>query len=188
MHDRFTSEAKRTMNAARSEAVQLRHDHLRPEHIFLAICDRPEGLAAGVLRELGAIPHEVRADAERLLTPSVEVAGRALQFTASAKKVIELALSESEAMQHAVVGTGHLLVGLADLPESVSQRVLADRSITADLVRARVIEHGGLDAPGDDVLSESARRSQIAHQTLFVVVTNLENALRRVRDAIRRPF
>jgi hypothetical protein len=90
-------------------------------------------------------------------------------------------------MQHTVVGTGHLLVGLADLPGTVSQKVLADRSITAALVREKVIEHGGLDSPGDDVPSESARRTQVVHQTLFVVVTTLENALRRVRDAIRRP-
>lgn len=190
MYDRFSAKAKDLMNRARQESVRFGHAYLGPEHIFLAMLGMPDITGCAILSDLGVDPVALRAEVES------RVIGRPIRptgvgpgpFTESAKKVVELALSESESMQHTVVGTGHILVALVDLPGSVSQKVLADRSITADLVRARVVEHGGLDAPGDDVPSESARRSQVAHQTLFVVVTTLENALRRVRDAIRRPF
>ena len=62
----FTPRAKKVLELSLREALALHHDHIGPEHILLGVV-RDSGLAARVLRELGAHPDRVRAEVERVI-------------------------------------------------------------------------------------------------------------------------
>jgi ATP-dependent Clp protease ATP-binding subunit ClpA len=49
----FSPEVKRTLNHAGEEADRMRHRHIGPEHLFLALLNEDESLAASVLSQQG---------------------------------------------------------------------------------------------------------------------------------------
>jgi ATP-dependent Clp protease ATP-binding subunit ClpC len=63
----YTMRAKKTLDLARREALQLGHNHIGTEHILLSLIREGEGPAAQVLLELGADLSRVREQVLLLL-------------------------------------------------------------------------------------------------------------------------
>jgi ATP-dependent Clp protease ATP-binding subunit ClpA len=63
----FTTRAKKVLELSLREAVALEHDYIGPEHILLGLVRDGSGLAARILRDLGADPSRVRAEIERAI-------------------------------------------------------------------------------------------------------------------------
>ncbi|MCL4514590.1 MAG: ATP-dependent Clp protease ATP-binding subunit [Firmicutes bacterium] len=63
----FTPRAKRVMELALDEARQLGHSYIGTEHILLGLIREEEGVAAQVLRNLGADWQKIRAQVAELL-------------------------------------------------------------------------------------------------------------------------
>jgi ATP-dependent Clp protease ATP-binding subunit ClpC len=63
----FTTRAKKVLELSLREALALHHDYIGPEHILLGLVRDTSGLAARILRDLGADPAGVRAE---LLKPT----------------------------------------------------------------------------------------------------------------------
>jgi ATP-dependent Clp protease ATP-binding subunit ClpA len=61
----FTARAKKVLELSLREALVLEHDYLGPEHILLGLVRDTSGLAARILRDMGADPARVRAELER---------------------------------------------------------------------------------------------------------------------------
>jgi ATP-dependent Clp protease ATP-binding subunit ClpC len=98
----FTPRAKKVIELALREALELRHDYIGTEHLLLAVVKEGEGVAAGVLREQELEEPQVREVVLALLagepkSPSQRIpeAGAAtMQFapTASAEEPSYLAV------------------------------------------------------------------------------------------------
>ena len=58
----FTPSTKKALELAWREALALRHDKVRSEHVLLALAVETEGLAAHILREHGADPEQLRTE------------------------------------------------------------------------------------------------------------------------------
>ncbi len=56
----FTPRAKKVLERALHEALSLGHDHIDTEHLLLGLVDQDEGVAIGVLLELGAHTETIR--------------------------------------------------------------------------------------------------------------------------------
>jgi len=69
----------------------------------------------------------------------VPSAGR-IPFTCRAKKVLELALRESQALRHEYIGTEHILLGLVREREGLAAGILAERDVSDQRVRTVVSE------------------------------------------------
>lgn len=66
----FTPRAKKALELALRECIGHGNERVRPEHLLLGLLREGEGVAAGVLNELGADLDAVRAEArERLPAP-----------------------------------------------------------------------------------------------------------------------
>jgi len=59
-HILFNAAAKRALEAAVREALELNHREIGPEHLLLGALRNPDAAADAVLREAGADPAEVR--------------------------------------------------------------------------------------------------------------------------------
>ena len=69
MFERFTEHARECVIGAEGSARELGHDWIGTEHLLIGVASHPSGLAARVLRELGATPEDLRAETLRIVGP-----------------------------------------------------------------------------------------------------------------------
>ena len=128
MFENFTERAKDVMSASQDILRRYRQNQLDSEHILLALVEQEDGLASSILLRNGVdIPAVVRAvEAELARTPRASGGGEGQIFLAPrAKRVLDLAASESQRLKDAYVGVEHLLIAVFKEGESPAARILA---------------------------------------------------------------
>lgn len=71
----FTPDAKRCLEYALREALQLHHRHIGTEHVLLGLLHDPSGQVADLLSRSGTSPDAVRAEVLRLVGSAQEGSG-----------------------------------------------------------------------------------------------------------------
>ena len=90
-----------------------------------------------------------------------------LPYTSRAKKVLELAMHEARELNHAYVGTEHLLLGLIAEEKGIAAQVLIDAGVTLDVARAETLRILGTEvphAPGRPHQQLKARRVKVSRR------------------------
>ncbi|RME76510.1 MAG: ATP-dependent Clp protease ATP-binding subunit, partial [Planctomycetota bacterium] len=82
-----------------------------------------------------------------------------LTFTPRAKKVLELAVEEANALGHNYIGTEHLLLGLIRENEGVAAEVLRNLGLKLEDVREEVLELLGADMPTESSSAPEQKKS-----------------------------
>ena len=155
----FTPRAQQVLQLARKEADRFNHGYVGTEHILLGIIALGQGVAVNVLQRLGVNLEAVRLEVEKAVGvgPETKTVGN-LPFTPRVKKVLALAGSEARALNHAYVGTEHILLGLLREGEGVASRVL--RNLNVDLEKTRVEIMKELDPNYDPETAENSAPAQ----------------------------
>ncbi|MDD5132386.1 MAG: ATP-dependent Clp protease ATP-binding subunit [bacterium] len=140
MFNRFTERAQRAIQLAQEEVKRLNHDYLGTEHLLLGLIDLNEGVASLVLTNLELDLNKIRKEIEKIVGAgdTIMLLGE-VPFTPRAKKVLQLAVEESQAMGHSRIGTEHILLGLLREGEGIAAKVLASMGIQLDRVREEII-------------------------------------------------
>jgi len=138
--ERFTERARQVVVLAQDEARSLGHGYIGTEHLLLGLLREEEGLAARVLESLNITLEEVRAQVVGIVGrgDGAATTGQIL-FTPRAKKVLELALREGQALGHNYIGTEHILLGLVCENQGVAARILLDFDADAEKIRSEII-------------------------------------------------
>ncbi len=136
----FTPRAQRAIRLAYKEADRFNHPYVGTEHLLLGLIALGEGVAVNVLERLGISLEAVRMEVDNAVGqgPETKLAGD-VPFTPRSKKVLQLALVEAQGLNHAYVGTEHLLLGLLREGEGVAAQVLRQLDIDLDTVRKEVL-------------------------------------------------
>src|SRR5215472_2552299 len=110
----FTERVRKVLAMAREEAARLHHEYVGTEHILLGLIREGEGVAAQVLQNLSVELDDIQQKTEQMVKRgrAGQTIGPDLPYTSRAKKVLELAMGEARSLNHAYVGTEHLLLGL----------------------------------------------------------------------------
>jgi len=140
--DHFTQRAKDVLALAQEEAQYLNHGYIGTEHLLLGTLREEEGVGGTVLREAGCTLEATRQavrDSVGLGPEGVATPGE-LPVTPRVKKVLELAVDEAKRLEHAYVGTEHLVLALLREGEGVAGRQLADLGMELGATRRRVVE------------------------------------------------
>jgi ATP-dependent Clp protease ATP-binding subunit ClpC len=149
--ERFSEDAKRTLNLAQEEAERLKSMYIGTEHVLLALLRLEAGSAHRALTSLGVDAGWVRRTIEGvLLRPADRPKPEQIIPTSRVRRVIEIAFDESRRMQTSHVKTGHLLIGLAIEHEGIAAHVLRDVGATTSRVVAAVESELAPDEPGND--------------------------------------
>ncbi|UJB73273.1 ATP-dependent Clp protease ATP-binding subunit (plasmid) [Acaryochloris sp. 'Moss Beach'] len=163
MFECFTEKAIKAITLAQEEARHLKQTCVGTELILLGIIAEGTGIAAKVLNSLGANLEEVRIEVEKLGvsgTSSVEKVD--IPFTPRSKRVLELALEESQQLGHNYVSTEHLLLGLTKDEQSIAVQILVNLEIDFIDIRTQVMQM--LYKP--IALPSSRRPSKLGNQNL----------------------
>lgn len=150
----FTERVRTILALARQEAERFNHEYVGTEHILLGLIregedGHGEGVATRVLRSLGANPADIRRKIDETLRSGTKHAtGPDLPYTARAKKVLELAMTEARDLHHNYVGSEHVLLGLLREEKGIAAQSLNAAGITRDKARAETLRILGQPAPG----------------------------------------
>jgi ATP-dependent Clp protease ATP-binding subunit ClpC len=101
------------------------------------------------------------------------MAGKIDRFTQPARKVLQLANDEAERLQHAYIGTEHVLIGLVREEDGLGGQVLRGEGVTVDRVNELVTRV----APAGTALTSSHRRD-LTPRTKQVLEYAVEEARR----------
>ncbi|MFO7952443.1 MAG: ATP-dependent Clp protease ATP-binding subunit [Bacillota bacterium] len=135
MFGRFTERAQQVLVLAQEEAKRLNHNFIGTEHLLLGLVREGSGIAARVLQNMTVDLNSVRQEVERITPKGEKVIQQGISYTPRAKRVVELAIEESQNLGHNYVGTEHLMLGLVREGEGIAAQVLSNMGI--DLKRAR---------------------------------------------------
>jgi ATP-dependent Clp protease ATP-binding subunit ClpC len=140
MFERFTDRARRVVVFAQQEARGLDHDYIGPEHILLGLVHEGAGVAPKALESLGISLDTVRQQVEEIIGRGRQTPPGHIPFTPRAKKVLQLSLQESKALDHHYIGTEHILLGLIHEGDGVAAQVLVSLGADLDGTRRQVTQ------------------------------------------------
>ena len=161
MFGRFTERAQQVLVLAQEEAKRLNHNFIGTEHLLLGLVREGSGIAARSLQNMEVDLNRVRQEVERITPQGEKVIQQGISYTPRAKRVVELAIEESQNLGHNYVGTEHLMLGLVREGEGIAAQVLSNLGIDLKGARKEVIELlGGEEGSGKVPESEKAGGEQ----------------------------
>jgi ATP-dependent Clp protease ATP-binding subunit ClpC len=157
-HIPFTPRAKKVLELALREALQLSHNYIGTEHILLGLVREGEGVAAQVLVRLGASLDRVRQQVVQTLrqTPTEPAPDLATARRHTPAAALIIAAAEQLA-GGSPVGSHHLLEALIRSEGSAAARVFAALGVEADTLAA-TIDEVGIEGTSDLTDEEAAAR------------------------------
>jgi ATP-dependent Clp protease ATP-binding subunit ClpA len=182
-HIPFTPRAKKTLELALREALQLQHNYIGTEHILLGLIREGEGVAAQVMKQhadllafrmavLDLLPgislQAIQANRgrhwlRRRFPPAEAVIMPAEQPVLNATPAVDSTLSEAARLAGSLpVGSHHLLLAALGDPDTAAARALAALGI--DLDQAREALRSADVAGTSDEPPEEAGRCQMTIQ------------------------
>lgn len=136
MKNNFSSRVQMVIQYARDEALRLGHDYIGTEHLLLGLIREGEGIAIGILRNLGFEPEEIKRAVEDSVrsTGGTETIGN-IPFTKRAERILKVAYMEAEKHKSDVIGTEHVLLALVKEKDGLAAQILSSFNINYDEVR-----------------------------------------------------
>jgi excisionase family DNA binding protein len=147
--DKFTDEAHRIFVLAEGAAREREHNWIGTEHLLLALLDQGNETVLAMLEGCGTTTTAVRESTLAAIASFVPpgstttaAATAGIGLTPRAKKAIDTAIKEAEAVDAAGVGPEHMLLGLAAIDEGIAAEVLRFLGAPADKLRAALAGRG----------------------------------------------
>jgi hypothetical protein len=143
---RFTPTARQAVIDAQGAARLLGDPTIDTEHVLLGLLETPGTLATDVLShwdvdregiETTILARRPDAGDEGGVDDRPRRRGH-IPFTASSKKVLEVALREAHVLEHGYIGPEHILLGLVRVREGLAAELLAERGVTMGAIREAV--------------------------------------------------
>ena len=159
-HIPFTKRAKKVLELALREALQLKHNYIGTEHILLAVEREGEGLAAKILAEQVNELRSIRSTVLDLLSSGGKehLGGETSRRTTAAEEVVTAAQALAGG---APMGSHHLLEALIRAEGSLAAKVLSDLGIDPAAVAAKVDELDTEDTTDATPEETAARKMEL---------------------------
>jgi ketosteroid isomerase-like protein len=171
MFQRFTEKARRVIFYARYEAGQYGSSRIESEHLLLGLLREDKDLLWHFMDAEGS-GIDIRAKIEKRVargdsfSTSVEV-----PLTDESKKILNLAVEESDRLGNPHIGTEHLLLGMLLVESSLAAQILTETGIKPEPVREQLSK----SSLGDAVIMRP-RPSTIGVQVLETFLAGLQVA------------
>jgi protein-L-isoaspartate(D-aspartate) O-methyltransferase len=133
----FTERARRAISWAQEEARQASMPEVETEHLLLAML-REDNVGADVLVRCGVSLDTLRSAVREEMTPGPSGSRRVTRLGLRARRALDLAREEGEAMDPVYVGCEHLLLGLLREKDGLAARVLARLGVTHECCRREI--------------------------------------------------
>ncbi|MEI6716283.1 MAG: ATP-dependent Clp protease ATP-binding subunit, partial [Candidatus Saccharibacteria bacterium] len=136
--DRFTENAKKTLQYSGQLAIQMGASYVGTEHLLLAIIKSNTSLGARLLRDSGVTLEKINPSMLSSSAPKTNLKSEAIDLSETAKKTITLALRVAQEFSQPYAGTEHLLFAILNQKNSRAQTLLAEIKVDPSKLRLDV--------------------------------------------------
>ncbi len=137
---RFSTDARRALDAAEDEARGFGHNYVGTEHQLLGLIRVEDATAGHVLRSLGVTIDGARAALRTIYDRRSAPMSERLGMAPRAKRVLALARLEAERLGSETIGTEHLLLGIVREGNGIAAGMLEQIGVSLESVRQRVTD------------------------------------------------
>jgi len=149
MFERYTPRAREVVVYASHEARSLRHERIGTEHLLLGLLREGAGIGARSLVARGIEIEALRRRIEETIGRGPEsLRTGQMPLTEPARRALEVAGEEAAALDHPLVGTEHVLLGVLADPDAMAAQLVAEFGTTAAELRADVLRAFSGEEPG----------------------------------------
>ena len=134
---RFTERARIIINYASEEAIRLGQTQIGTEHLLLGLIHEGQGIAARALQELGVNLEKLETEIRSMIKkPDVIISTKqSVDFSQSAKRVLQYAMEEAHKLEFDHVGTEHILIGLLRESDGIAGKAIMNLGVNLDKLR-----------------------------------------------------
>ena len=141
MFERYTEKARRTIFFARYHASQYGSRSIETEHLLLGLLRENQALSRYL--EPSSPVESIRARIEADITPRPKVStAEDLPLSAECKRALAYGIEEAERLNHALIASDHLLVGLLREEKCFAAKILKEEGVEIERVRGEIARSG----------------------------------------------
>lgn len=168
--DRFTPNAKLSLQIAEQEAKAMQGAYIGTEHLLLGLLSIPKSLAFSIFTGAGVTLENVRILLKAAKTADIE--GKHVKHGLSVflHNVIEQAVVTAHKFRHANVGTEHLLFALVSTGKNAATLLLENMQVEPDDLKAHLEEMFGQ-------ISQFRQQNRNVEQSLESFFQGLQGAI-----------
>mmetsp|Transcript_16519 Transcript_16519/g.43481 ORF Transcript_16519/g.43481 Transcript_16519/m.43481 type:complete len:1098 (-) Transcript_16519:203-3496(-) len=139
MFERFNEKAIKAVMMAQEESRRLGHNYVGTEMLLVGVLAENTGLAARVLRKLGANLKEVKKAVEDLVGRGSGMVAVEIPFTPAAKRCLTESLEEAKKLKSSAIDTSHLLLALMKEEDGNSTKILKGLGVDVSKVPEEIL-------------------------------------------------
>ncbi len=151
MDSKYSQEIKDVLQYSKEEAIRLGNNYIGTEHLFLGILREGEGIANGIISDLGVDPREARSAIENQIRKEQPVTVsdyNDIPLQKPAERVLKLIYLEARAFKSMEINSAHLLLAILKDQSSLVTNYLEEMNVNYDLVKKQ-LEGTGYKARAD---------------------------------------
>ncbi|PKL40621.1 MAG: ATP-dependent Clp protease ATP-binding protein ClpC [Spirochaetae bacterium HGW-Spirochaetae-1] len=137
----FTKRSRKVLEEmAQSEGRRLNSDSLGPEHIFIALLNDEDSVAARIMKNLGINFERLKKEIEQAIrqTGTTIILGK-IPISPRYKRIIELSKEEARKLKNSYIGTEHLLLSIFRDGTSAGLDSLIKAGIDYNVIRNEIL-------------------------------------------------
>jgi len=135
MFERYTERARRVIFFARYEASQFGSSIIETEHLLLGLIREDKNLTNRFLRSSSSL-ETIRKEIEGRTTIREKVSTSIdLPLSNECKRILAYAVEETERLNHRLLGTEHLLLGILREEKCLAREILFSSGLRLDVIR-----------------------------------------------------
>ena len=129
--DNFTEQAREVLAKSQDVMRRYRHSQWDVEHILVAVLEQDRGVAAEILKRLGAPVDDMRARLTKLVQQGPKTAYESPQVYVAprAARALERAKEEADRLKDDFIGIEHILVAIVQEDEGDVRTVLSESGV-----------------------------------------------------------
>jgi len=133
--DKLTIKAQEAIADAQKRAEANKNQMIENEHLLYSLILQKEGIIKPLLDKLEANSSNIINDLEREFKRMPQVDGATQVYISPLlKQSIDIAFSEAERLKDEYVSTEHLLIGITEIKDCPSSRILKNYGVTKDKI------------------------------------------------------
>lgn len=200
--EKFTEQAQEVLGASQQLVSRFRNSMWDVEHIFMALLEQQNGLAAEILKKMNINITAMKKRVEDVLSdypkiadqPRTAIGGIQIYPTPRVAQVLQAAVGEADRLNDEYVGVEHLLIAISSEGSGDSVKILNEFGVDQEKIYQSLVSIRGSHRV-DDPRAENKYRSlekygrdltELARQNKIDPVVEREDEIKRVMQVLIR--